>query len=907
MITKFKTHVLGLLLSVVFYSCNTIGIELPQGPQGNRGESAYEIWKNEVLAGRIEWPVNKIDVADFLVYIKGEKGDQGMSAYEQWKLLIAQGNIANPHVASQIWPATRNSEVDFWDFLCGRDGHTPHVGDNGNWWIGNSDTGVKAIGKDGVSAYEQWKGLVAENGIDWPKDQISQNDFFMYLKGKDGTNGITPHVGTNGNWYFGSTDTGIPAIGKDGKDGLSPRVGTDGNWYIGDTNTGISAKGKDGQDGLTPVIKEGYWWIGETNTEVAAQGVNGKDGKTPVIKEGNWWIGNTDTGVKAQGDRGNDGVSPHIGENGNWWIGKTDTKLSAKGQDGAAGASAYELWQKDVKAGKILNKEGKVWPEEKITMGDFYTYLSGANGANGKSAYELWKEKVAAGEVNDPKNEGQIWPTENIAENDFFNYLSGKDGVNGINGLSAYELWKNDLAKRSNTPEALINYRDGGIWDPVKNSLNDFYEYLRGKDGKNGEDGKDGKPGDPGKPGAEVTIIRGIPNVIAQYSQSEFGEYVRTTDGGVLYKVYDEMGEPAPRAKVKGMPGIHPDKIYTSDDKGEFLVPKEDLPELQDVNLRWGTVKEVTLEGKEPQLSAKNTYVPNRVHVRMILSSLPSLDYQQNIYYRIQRKMNPNDEWQNLPTYLPNSASRNMDAYRVLDKDKPESIIIEQKLISRSGTNSSSDGSHSYYIYVNRPVKENPAGLKNGYSKYWDSEVYFTLKAREPYYGEDYQWNGVSLLPMYQMGPVLKKLKLKGITTGEAPAFTSAEGELDFSKIDFTKIYKGSFKKEVRANGMDYIEPQLYTEAEARKLEMAFVKFKYTSTAGTQEASSSNNKSSVERPEFKVFTPFLNSSIYIDGSNCHFNTFTQGYLQRGTGSNTFVVKKYNDDYKIDEVEVIYEE
>ncbi|MEA4886677.1 MAG: hypothetical protein VB063_08350 [Bacteroides graminisolvens] len=46
--------------------------------------------------------------------------------------------------------------------------------------------------------------------------------------------------------------------------------------------------------------------------------------------------------------------------------------------------------------------------------------------------------------------------------------------------------------------------------------------------GKDGLDGKDGKPGEPGKPGAEVTIIKGVPNVIAQYSQSEFGEYVRT-------------------------------------------------------------------------------------------------------------------------------------------------------------------------------------------------------------------------------------------------------------------------------------------------------------------------------------------------------------------------------------------
>lgn len=142
----------------------------------------------------------------------------------------------------------------------------------------------------------------------------------------------------------------------------------------------------------------------------------------------------------------------------------------------------------------------------------------------------------------------------------FFNYLAGKDGINGSNGLSAHELWKNDLAKRCGTTDALIDHKMVE-YGTVKKYVKWFYDYLRGKDGKDGEDGKDGKPGEPGKPGTEVTIIKGIPNVIAQYSQSEYGEYVRTTDGGVLYKVYDETGQIAPKAQVKGMPGINAEKL----------------------------------------------------------------------------------------------------------------------------------------------------------------------------------------------------------------------------------------------------------------------------------------------------------------------------------------------------------
>ena len=927
---KCKIYVLSVLLCTFFFSCSSIDFELPQGPQGTNGKSAYEIWKEEVETGHINWPSTQVDLADFLVYIKGEKGDKGkdgMSAYDQWKILITQGNVTNPHDPSLIWPSSKNTEADFWDFLSGRDGESPHIGENGNWYIGNKDTKIKATGKDGkdgingkdgLSAYELWKQSVAGGNINWPKDQTTMEHFFLYLKGKDGENGITPHVGENGNWYIGNRDTNFPAQGQkgeNGKDGTSPYIGPNGNWWINTSDTKIKAQGEKGSDGLTPFIKDGYWWIGTSNTGIAVQGPKGEqgdkgaDGLTPVIKNGNWWIGTTDTGIKAQGEKGDDGVSPHIGNNGNWWIGTTDTRIKAQGEKGVNGASAYELWVNDVKNDKIKDKNNSAWSKDKITMADFYTYLSGTNGNNGKSAYELWKETVGTGNMNDPKNPGQKWPSDKVSEYDFFNYLAGKDGINGSNGLSAHELWKNDLAKFCGTTDALIDHKNGGVWDCEKNTLKDFYDYLHGKDGKDGEDGKDGKPGEPGKPGTEVTIIKGIPNVIAQYSQSEYGEYVRTTDGGVLYKVYDETGQIAPKAQVKGMPGINAEKTYITNENGEFIVPKEDLPEIQDINLRWGTVKEVTLAGKLPQESAKNTYVPNRVRMRMILrdNSNSLYDYQY-LYFYIQRKVNPEDQWQNIPSYLPNSGSRNLDAYRVSDKNNPNSILSDKKLYSNQSY-SSNNGGYYYYIYTYRFIQENPGKFKNNQSEYWDgSDVYYTVKAREPYYGETFQWNGICLLAPYQMGPTLKTLKLKIISNGEAPSFSSAEGELDFSKIDFTRIYKSSTTRVVKENGMDYVEPIAYTEEEASKLKMAYITFRYTSTAGSQEASSSNNRSSAEVPTFKVFAPFLNSSIYIDnGNSSYFYRYYQGYLRKGKDEKTFIIENYSSSYELPEVQVIYEE
>ena len=87
------------------------------------------------------------------------------------------------------------------------------------------------------------------------------------LKGADGkpgaagADGVTPHIGDNGNWYVGSTDTGKPsrgatgAPGKDGADGkpgaagadgITPHIGDNGNWYIGDDDTGKPSRVEQG-------------------------------------------------------------------------------------------------------------------------------------------------------------------------------------------------------------------------------------------------------------------------------------------------------------------------------------------------------------------------------------------------------------------------------------------------------------------------------------------------------------------------------------------------------------------------------------------------------------------------------------------------------------------------------------
>ena len=206
-----------------------------------------------------------------------------------------------------------------------------------------------------------------------------------------GNDGISPHIGANGNWYIGDVDTGIKATGDNGAQGIAPHIGANGNWYVGDTDTGIKAAGTNGlsvtvisvlktnsvgsvdtytitfSDGtestfnvtngtegtsvnITSVEKtltagniDTYtisFSNGSSNTFNIVNGLDGENGQSITIssigKTGS--LGRVDTYTITFSDgtstaftvtNGNDGLTPYIGANGNWWIGNTDTGVLA--------------------------------------------------------------------------------------------------------------------------------------------------------------------------------------------------------------------------------------------------------------------------------------------------------------------------------------------------------------------------------------------------------------------------------------------------------------------------------------------------------------------------------------------------------------------------------------------------
>lgn len=66
-----------------------------------------------------------------------------------------------------------------------------------------------------------WVNLIAEADLKGDKGD----------KGADGKDGITPHIGDNGNWYLGATDTGKPSRGAAGSAGQAGKDGKSAYQY----------------------------------------------------------------------------------------------------------------------------------------------------------------------------------------------------------------------------------------------------------------------------------------------------------------------------------------------------------------------------------------------------------------------------------------------------------------------------------------------------------------------------------------------------------------------------------------------------------------------------------------------------------------------------------------------------
>ncbi len=201
-----------------------------------------------------------------------------------------------------------------------------------------------------------------------------------------GSDGITPTIGDNGNWYLGTTDTEKPSRGETGAKGdtgAAAGFGTvtatvDNNVGTPEVNVTTSGsataknftfefknlkgvkgdKGSTGEQGIQGIpgekgepgngfVIKGYYatlaalQAAVTSPEAGdAYGVGSAAPYDIYVYDGvaGAWVNNG----KLQGAPGADGITPTIGANGNWYLGTTDTGLPSRGAAGAPGAAGAD-------------------------------------------------------------------------------------------------------------------------------------------------------------------------------------------------------------------------------------------------------------------------------------------------------------------------------------------------------------------------------------------------------------------------------------------------------------------------------------------------------------------------------------------------------------------------------------
>ena len=324
------------------------GTDGKDGKDGVNGENGID-GKNGINGTSGKDGINGVDGKD------GADGKDGINAknievqraethiqwrYEggEWQNLVAIADITGP--------AGQNGAD-------GANGKTPefrvnestlqwrYVGDE--IWLNLYDlTALK--GADGIDGADGKDGINGKDGIDG-KDGAAGKDGTNGINGQDGRDGAdgnTPFIGENGNWWIGTTDTGVKAAGVDGEKGDKGDKGDPGE------NGDKGDKGDAGQDGSSP-----GWFYGVG----VVQSVNLQMESAPLYFQGKMSSGGL---VSCDGDtvRLSRGHHYQVSVNGAVYAMSNDDKgfYSVRMTDGYDNQLCRDLTSIKVDKGKKLNE-----------------------------------------------------------------------------------------------------------------------------------------------------------------------------------------------------------------------------------------------------------------------------------------------------------------------------------------------------------------------------------------------------------------------------------------------------------------------------------------------------------------------------------------------------------------------
>lgn len=186
---------------------------------------------------------------DFAVHKRGKPANYVYTPTEQKTLSDIQRQIGDldglTTEAKDTLVAAINEAARTGGSLRVADGYIQYSRDGGMTWE-NLIAVADLKGADGAPGKDGPAGAPGKDGADGKPGAAGAH-------GAKGADGITPHIGDNGNWYVGNTDTGKPSRGATGAKGDAGATGPAG------------APGKDGEKGdpgtpgKTPIRGADYW------------------------------------------------------------------------------------------------------------------------------------------------------------------------------------------------------------------------------------------------------------------------------------------------------------------------------------------------------------------------------------------------------------------------------------------------------------------------------------------------------------------------------------------------------------------------------------------------------------------------------------------------------------------------
>ena len=301
------------------------------------------------------------DTADLINWISSlpASGGGGKSAYELY--VEEEEGKGNTPLSLSEWLESLQGQQ-------GIAGVSPHIDPStGNWFIGETNTGVHAQGIDGSQGPQGIQGIQGKSNYELYLETVPQGEtpltqleWLDSLKGQNGTNGINGTDGTDGKSayeiYVDHVPNGSTALteeawlaslkGKDGKDGNRGLTGESAyEIYFRNADDPLSEeewleslKGADGTMSFEELTDEQRAsLVGETGPAgpSAYQSYRNTTADDPILTEEEWI-------ASLHGQTGAAGTTPHIdASTKHWFIGNTDTNILAEGvngQDGQPGA-----------------------------------------------------------------------------------------------------------------------------------------------------------------------------------------------------------------------------------------------------------------------------------------------------------------------------------------------------------------------------------------------------------------------------------------------------------------------------------------------------------------------------------------------------------------------------------------